>query len=346
MNSTGDWTGRLYGTWGPQSARDAHRVRGPRASRVATGVTDWVRADHRRGIGPMYAHAEGLASAVCLLAAASAVVVAAPGQTAETGGSPARHCRPASGHLLDLRQLGGKARPDVPLYRLRGGSAANDVQEPLPQVRRELRALREAQSEILGKKQFAGDSHQNIGTAGSASPSFINLRGGQEGGAGIATVEHVKEGSPAQQGGGRDVRPITVAPCPCATHIFQCKQPHICYAPLTHCSGSMHPPVRRAAAGRRDSQRWSSHQTRLARRHHLTCWHYSGDSPAGGHAAVHTRTHTGTHTRTRTHTHTHTHTHIRMDYQHESRAAHPKQVAKHTAMRVGTQPSLRVFAMR
>ena len=130
MNSTGDWTGRLYGTWGPQSARDAHRVRGPRASRVATGVTDWVRADHRRGIG-LYAHAEGLAPAVCLLAAASAVVVAAPGQTAETGGSPARHCRPASGHLLDLRQLGGKARPDVPLYRLRGGSAANDVQELL-----------------------------------------------------------------------------------------------------------------------------------------------------------------------------------------------------------------------
>ena len=61
---------------------------------------------------------------------------------------------------------------------------------------------------------------------------------------------------------------------------------------------------------------------------------------------MHTRTHTGTHTRTRTHTHTHTHTHIRMDYQHKSRAADPKQVAKQTAMRVGTQPSLRVFAMR
>ena len=202
MKSTGDRTGRLYGTWGPQSARDAHRERGPRASRVATGVTDWVRADHRRGIGPMYAHAEGLASAVCLLAAASAVVVAAPGQTAETGGSPARHCRPASGHLLDLRELGGKASPDVPLYRLRGGSAANDVQEPLPQVRRELHALREAQSEILVKKQFAGDSHQNIGTAGSASPSFINLRGGA-GGRGGDCYGRTREGgksSPARWG--------------------------------------------------------------------------------------------------------------------------------------------------
>ena len=97
----------------------------------------------------MYAHVEGLASSVCLLAVASAVVVAAPGQIAETGGSPARHCRPASGHFLDLHLRGGKARPDVSQYRLRGGSAANGVQELLPQIRRELHALREAQSEIL-----------------------------------------------------------------------------------------------------------------------------------------------------------------------------------------------------